>query len=87
MSSAIAKRVVEGWSVTMDGDEPRILDEELGTRLRFARPAGTRDLIKRLIRDQKLKDIRCVRAVRRQSTGQGGAREFVVNEYWLTDRR
>ena len=47
--TAIIKRIND-WSVTIDGDEPTILDEELGERLGFARPAKIRDLIKRLVR-------------------------------------
>jgi len=47
--TAIIKRIND-WSVTVDGDEPTILDEELGKRLGFARPAKIRDLIKRLVR-------------------------------------
>jgi len=47
--TAIIKRIND-WSVTIDGDEPTILDEELGARLGFARPAKIRDLIKRLVR-------------------------------------
>ena len=46
---AIVRRVVDGWSVAMDGDEPAILDEELGARLGFARPRKIRDLVQRMI--------------------------------------
>ena len=78
-------RVVDGWSVAMDGEEPRILDEELGARLGFSRPAAIRDLIKRLVRDKKLSDIRCVRTARMQSTGLGRIRSRLVDEHWLTE--
>lgn len=42
---------VDGWSVAMDGDEPTIMDEELGVRLGFARPRKIRELIARMISD------------------------------------
>ena len=84
--SAIIKQI-NGWSVATDDDEPRIRDIELGERLGFARPAKIRDLIKRLARLGKLKDVRCIPTVGRQQTGLGRTRALVVNEFWLTQRQ
>lgn len=82
--SALVRRVVSGWSVAMDGDEPTVLDEELGARLGFARPRKIRDLIERLIRAGRL-NILSRPTVGRQLTNHGGSRKFVVNEYWLNE--
>lgn len=54
--TAMVKKIVYGWSVTLDGDEPRVLDEELGRRLGFARPRDIRKLIERPISDGILND-------------------------------
>jgi hypothetical protein len=70
MSNAMT-RVVDGWSVTMDGDEPRILDEELGARLGFARPRKIREVIERMISDEILNDSD-IRPVLGQNTGRRG---------------
>lgn len=87
-STALARIVkIDGWSVTMDDDEPRIMDEELGKRLGFARTRKIRELIERLLRDGKLNDIHCRPTVGRQSTGNGGTREYVVDAYWLTKKQ
>lgn len=69
-STAIV-RVVDGWSVTMDGDEPTILDEELGTRLGFARPRKIREVIERMISDGILNDSD-IRPALGQNTGGRG---------------
>jgi hypothetical protein len=73
--------------VLLDDDEPRIQDEELGTRLGYERLATIRDLVKRLIRTKKLKNVRCVRAVRTQSTGLGRSRNRAIDEFWLTKKQ
>lgn len=84
MSTAVT-RIVDGWSVTMDGDEPRIRDEELGIRLGFARPRDIRKLIERLLKDRKLNDIRIRATVARVELRRGVHRDQFVNEHWLTE--
>lgn len=64
-------RVVDGWSVTMDGEEPTVRDEELGTRLGFGRPRDIRKLIERLTSDGILNDSD-VRATVSRTTERGG---------------
>lgn len=73
MSKALT-RIIDGWSVTMDGDEPRVLDEELGIRLGFARPRGIRKLIKRMMKQGALSesDVRTTRTAGGQ--GRPGAK-------------
>lgn len=85
--TALVKKIVDGWSVTLDGDEPRILDEELGRRLGFARPRDIRKLIDRLVKDGKLSDIRISATVARYESRPGIWQERVVNEYWLTEHQ
>lgn len=70
MSKALTK-VVDGWSVTMDGDEPWVLDEELGIRLGFSEPRFIRKLIRSLLRRKFLSDSE-VRAVASQTSEKGG---------------
>jgi hypothetical protein len=83
--NALAKRTVDGWSVAMDGDEPTILDGELGERLGFARPRDIRKLIERLAKDGKLNNLRIRATVARIELRRGVHRDQVVNEYWLTE--
>jgi hypothetical protein len=53
--TALVKHV-DGWSVTMDGDEPTILDEQLGERLGFSRPRKIRELIERMQKEGALEN-------------------------------
>jgi hypothetical protein len=69
MLNAPITRVVDGWSVTIDGDEPRILDEELGARLAFSRVRDIRKLIERMIADGFLNDSDIRATVARVATG------------------
>lgn len=69
--SVAITRVVDGWSVTMDGDEPTILDEELGTRLGFSEPRSIRKLIRRMIAGGFLNNSD-IRATVSQNAGQRG---------------
>jgi hypothetical protein len=85
LNGAVAR--IDGWSVSMDADAPRILDEELGKRLGFARPRDIRKLIDRLVKDEKLRDIRMRATASRIELRRGVHRDQVVNEYWLTERQ
>jgi len=76
---------IDGWSIATDGDEPRILDEELGRRLGFARPRDIRKLIDRLRKDGKLNDIRISATASRIEIRPGVYRDQVVDEFWLTE--
>lgn len=75
-------RIVDGWSVAMDGDEPTVLDEELGTRLGFGRPRDIRKLIERLISDGILNDSDIRATVARVATGVSS---IAVTRYRLTE--
>lgn len=78
----MVKKIVDGWSVTLDGDEPRILDEELGRRLGFSRPRDIRKLIERLISDGILNDSDIRATVARVETGVSSR---PVTRYELTE--
>jgi hypothetical protein len=75
-------RIVDGWSVTLDGEEPTVLDEELGARLGFARPRKIRELIERMVSDGILNDSDIRPTVGRVATGVAST---VVTKYRLTE--
>lgn len=82
MSSAIKRtEAVVGWTLGFaEGDvEPRVLDVDLAARLGFERPRTIRDLIRRLLRDGKLKESDLCRIVR-----QSGGRP--AEEFWLSEK-
>lgn len=66
---------------TVEGQKPRVRDLDLGKLLGFDRPRAIRDLIKRMIRARKLKDIHQCRTVERR---EGQVAPQVVTEFWLT---
>lgn len=63
---------------------PQVLDLDLGRLLGFDRPRDIRKIIKRMIRDGKLSDIRVCATVARTTMPGGGVREVPVREFWLT---
>jgi hypothetical protein len=64
--------------------ETRVQDIRLAEFVGFKRPRNIRRLIRNMIAAGKLSDVHCRSVTERQSTGQGGEREFTVVEYWLT---
>jgi hypothetical protein len=83
VTAALTIREVEGWPLGFDiDDEPRIRDLDLADRLGYERPRKIRDLIARLILDEKLNDIHQRPTVGRWP-GQVAAQP--VTEYWLTE--
>lgn len=68
--TALVKQI-DGWSVAIEGDEPTILDEELGARLGFARPRKIRDLIERMLSEGIINDSE-VRTTAGQTSAKGG---------------
>lgn len=80
--SIATTRIVDGWSVAMEGDEPTILDEELGARLGFARSRKIRELIERLISTGILNDSDIRPTVGRVATGVSS---ILVTRYRLTE--
>jgi hypothetical protein len=76
------------WALTVPNgsEEPLIEDEELATRLGYARPRKLRELIKRLIAEGKIKDVVSRPTVGRQRT-RSGERTFVVDVYFLTEEQ
>lgn len=77
----------EGWTLTVGNgfpdDEPRVRDVDAAERLGFERPRKVRELIERIWPENRRPH--CRPAVGRQSTGNGGEREYTVTEYWLTE--
>ena len=74
------------WTFTVlgaKGTEALIRDTDAATRLGFARPRDVRKLIERIWPENKRPNCRAT--VGRQSTGNGGSREYTFNEYWLTE--
>jgi len=83
--NALALTQVEGWTLATSGfddGEPRVRDLELAEHLGYERPRGIRDLITRLVREQKLSDSDVRRTVRRTRIG---VTERDVEEFWLTE--
>lgn len=70
------------WQDLGDG-EPRVLDVDAARVLGFKEPRAIRKLIERIWSEDQRPD--CRDTVSRQSTGNGGTREFTVNAYWLTE--
>ena len=76
---------VGAWTLTTTAatdEEPRIRDLDLAERLGYERPRKIRDLIDRLLREEKLNDIHQRPAVGRRA-GQVAAQP--VTEFWLTE--
>ena len=76
-----------GWTLSVWNDltdgEPRVRDLDAAERLGFARPRDVRKLIERIWHENQRPNCRAT--VARQSTGNGGRREFSTQEYWLTE--
>ena len=86
-AGADAHRLVKRgpWTFTIweTGDgEPRIRDLDAGQRLGFARPITIRDLIKRVWRGEKRKDIHQIRTA---GTFADGRPAKPATEFWLTE--
>jgi hypothetical protein len=62
---------IDGWSVTIDADEPWISDEELGAKLGFSEARFIRKLIRSLLKRKFLSGSE-VRAVASQTSAKGG---------------
>lgn len=73
---------LHGWSVTIDEDEPTILDEELAIRLGFSRPRDIRKLVERMIADGIINDSDIRATVARVPTGVSS---IAVTQYRLTE--
>lgn len=85
-STAIAKMVaIEGWTLDVTEDEPRVLDEELGRRLGFSRPREIRKLIERMAKTGKLLGVLQRATATRYESKPGIWQERVVDQYWLTE--
>lgn len=78
---------VQGWPVAfLAGDnEPRVRDLDLAERLGYERPRKIRDLIERMKIAGKLNDIHVCPTVGRTSMPNGGTRETLTDEYFLTE--
>jgi hypothetical protein len=63
---------------------PRVRDLDLAGWLGFDRPRKVRDLIKRMVKEGKLRGLDVRPTVGRSQTPTGGVREITVNEFWLT---
>lgn len=64
--------------VAHEGEKPRVRDLDLASFLAFKDPSDIRELITRMIRAKKLKDVRQIRTARENGRGRPG------REYWLT---
>lgn len=75
--------VINGYQVSAQWDDgqPRVRDVDLAERCGYGCPRALRDRIKRLVRDEELKDFRICRTVRHKSNGLPTE---PTNEYWLT---
>lgn len=79
---------VNGWRLCVfstDTGEPRIRDLDLADRLGYAKPHNIRNLIGRLIAEQKLSAVHVVFTVKTTSMPHGGVREVRSEEFWLTE--
>lgn len=77
--SALVLTEVQGWVVGCSADAvPRIRDLDLAERLGYARPRKIRDLIERLVSEEKMSAIMVRPTVGQTSGGRPG------REYWLT---
>jgi len=81
VSAALA--VIDGFEVTT-GPDPLLRDVQLAERLGYDRPRKLREIIRSLEKSSKLQNIQWRPAVGRQSTRNGGEREYHVLEAWLT---
>jgi hypothetical protein len=75
---------INGYALCAQWDDSveRIRDEELAERLGYARPRVIRDLIRRLEREGKLKDLHQCRTVRLRADGRPSKH---ATTYWLTE--
>lgn len=78
----MAMTTVEGWSLAVIEDEPRVRDVDLAERLGFERPRKIRDIIKRHTNDGNLNDSDVRPTVARTRVGIA---ERNVTEYWLSE--
>lgn len=75
---------IDGWTVRVgEDDTPLVLDVVLAEHLEYERPRAIRDLIHRLVVDEKLNDSAVCRTVR-QTSAKGGR---PTTEYWLTEEQ
>ena len=74
---------IDGLTVTVDADAPRVRDIDLAVRLGYERPRAIRDLIERLITSKNLNGSEVRRTVR-QTSERGGR---PATEYWLTEEQ
>lgn len=79
--------IYEGFRIDISWADrlPRIQDLELAAALEYGQPRDIRKLIKRMQEQGFLTGISCRATVARQSTGQGGEREYETTEFWLTE--
>lgn len=79
---------INGWRLCVfstETGEPRIRDLDLAERLGYAKPHNIRDLIRRLIADDKLRGVLQFRTVRNYESRPGIKQERAVDEFWLTE--
>lgn len=89
-ASALSPHVVsiEGVPVDFNGDgTPRIRDHDLAVKLGYTRPRKIRDLIRQLIQQGGLQDVRMRPAAGRIELRPGVARPATGDEYWLTEEQ
>lgn len=83
----LTTNAAHGWEFSLwegaPDEEPRIRDVDAAARLGYERPRKIRELIKRIWPENKAPH--CRSTMSRQSTGNGGSREYKVNEFWLTE--
>lgn len=77
----IVVRDIGGWLLAFSAgdEEPRIRDIDLAVRLNYATPIDIRKLIRRMIGDGKISNVKVIATVAKTSGGRPGS------EYWLTE--
>ncbi len=72
---------------TTPDEEPLIRDLTLAERLGYARPRDIRKIVRRCEAAGDFGAVNWRAVASRQSTGNGGAREFTAEEAWLTEEQ
>lgn len=80
--ASMSLTTVEGWSIAMVEDEPRVRDLDLAERLGYGRSRDIRELVKRYEKSGDLSAVDVSRTVRRT---QVGVAERDVTEFWLSE--
>lgn len=78
---------IEGIELAVADGEPRMRDLDIATKIGLAQPRDIRKLIRRYEKSGDLGPVNWRATVARQSTGNGGIREFATQEAWLTEEQ